>query len=108
VRPADRSKGLVVENKIVAALFPANTFRGFKKGIQEAVLTASSAVIPLSMLSRYRLRKFHEVDSNELAFKMAADLCHEDGFSRASQSCWTIMRWKHHARRISGRHLLAI
>ena len=73
VRPAERSKGLLVENKIVGGIIPREYIPAVKKGIQEAVLNGvlgGYPVVDVEVDIVYGCS--HEVDSSELAFKMAA------------------------------------
>src|SRR6266481_1104168 len=81
LRPGERSKGLIVENKIVGGIIPREYIPAVKKGIEEAVLDG--------VLGGYQVvdvecdivfGSFHEVDSSELAFKMAAIFAMKDGF----------------------------
>jgi len=81
VRPAERSKGLVVENKIVGGIIPREYIPAVKKGIQEAVLNGVMGGYPVVDVEvDIVYGSFHEVDSSELAFKMAAIFAMKDGF----------------------------
>ena len=81
MRPADRSKGLIVENKIVGGVIPREYIPAVKKGIQEAVLNGVLGGYPVVDVEvDIVYGSFHEVDSNELAFKMAAIFAMKDGF----------------------------
>src|SRR5689334_12634632 len=83
VRPAGRGKGLLVENKIVAGVIPREYIPAVKKGIEEAVLNGvlgGYPVIDIEVDIVYG--SYHEVDSNELAFKMAAIFAMKDGFKQ--------------------------
>ena len=84
VRPAERSKGLVVENKIVGGIIPREYIPAVKKGIQEAVLNGVLGGYPVVDVEvDIVYGSFHEVDSSELAFKMAAIFAMKDGFRQA-------------------------
>src|SRR5947208_2551721 len=81
VRPAERGKGLVVENKIVGGIIPREYIPAVKKGIQEAVLNGVMGGYPVVDVEvDIVYGSFHEVDSSELAFKMAAIFAMKDGF----------------------------
>src|SRR2546421_7584401 len=83
VRPADRSKGLIVENKIVGGVIPREYIPAVKKGIQEAVLNGVLGGYPVVDVEvDIVYGSFHEVDSSELAFKMAAIFAMKDGFKQ--------------------------
>jgi len=67
-----KARAVEIENKIVAAPYRANTFPRFIDGIEEAIrggVYAGYQVIDIK--AQVVDGTFHEVDSNELAFKMA-------------------------------------
>src|ERR1700681_1712817 len=81
MRPGDRGKGLVIENKIVGGVIPREYIPAVKKGIEEAVLDGVLGGFPVvDVEADIVFGSFHEVDSNELAFKMAAIFAMKDGF----------------------------
>jgi len=83
VRPGARSTGLVVENKIVGGVIPREYIPAVKKGIDEAVLNGVLGGYPVVDVEvDIVYGSFHEVDSNELAFKMAAIFAIKDGFKQ--------------------------
>ncbi len=83
VRPAERGKGLVVENKIVGGVIPREYIPAVKKGIDEAVLNGVLGGYPvIDVEVDIVYGSFHEVDSNELAFKLAAIFATKDGFKQ--------------------------
>jgi len=83
VRPGARSTGLVVENKIVGGVIPREYIPAVKKGIDEAVLNGVLGGYPVVDVEvDIVYGSFHEVDSNELAFKMAAIFAMKDGFKQ--------------------------
>jgi elongation factor G len=83
MRPADRGKGLVVENKIVGGIIPREYIPAVKKGIQEAVLNGVLGGYPVVDVEvDIVYGSFHEVDSSELAFKLAAIFAMKDGFKQ--------------------------
>jgi elongation factor G len=81
LRPGERSKGLVLENKIVGGVIPREYIPAVKKGIEEAVLDGVLGGYPVvDIEADIVFGSFHEVDSSELAFKMAAIFAMKDGF----------------------------
>jgi elongation factor G len=83
VRPTERGKGLVVENKIVGGVIPREYIPAVKKGIEEAVLNGVLGGYPVVDVEvDIVYGSFHEVDSNELAFKLAAIFAVKDGFKQ--------------------------
>ena len=86
VRPAaERGKGLVIENKVVGGTIPKEYIPACKKGIEEAVLNGIIGGYPVIDLEVDIIDgSYHDVDSNELAFKMAAIFAMKDGFKKAN------------------------
>src|ERR1700720_3788394 len=83
VRPGARSTGLVVENKIVGGVIPREYIPAVKKGIDEAVLNGVLGGYPVVDVEvDIVYGSFHEVDSSELAFKMAAIFAMKVGFKQ--------------------------
>jgi elongation factor G len=81
VRPTERGKGLVVNNKIVGGIIPKEYIPAVKKGIEEAVLNGVLGGYPVVDVEvDIVYGSYHEVDSNELAFKLAAIFAMKDGF----------------------------
>ncbi len=84
VRPAERGKGLTIENKVVGGNIPKEYIAPCKKGIEEAVLNGVVGGYPVIDLEVDIIDgSYHDVDSNELAFKMAAIFAMKDGFKKA-------------------------
>src|SRR4029434_10228926 len=84
VRPAQRGKGLTIENKVVGGTIPKEYIPACKKGIEEAVLNGVIGGYPVIDLEVDIIDgSYHDVDSNELAFKMAGILALEDRFTQA-------------------------
>jgi elongation factor G len=85
VRPAERGKGLTVENKVVGGTIPKEYIPACKKGIEEAILNGVVGGYPVIDVEVDIIDgSYHDVDSNELAFKMAAIFAVKDGFKKAS------------------------
>ena len=83
MRPTERGKGLVVENKIVGGVIPREYIPAVKKGIEEAILNGVMGGYPVvDVAVDIVYGSFHEVDSNELAFKLAAIFAMKDGFKQ--------------------------
>src|SRR5262249_19526252 len=83
VRPKERGKGLTIENKIVGGIIPREYIPAVKKGIEEAVLNGVLGGYPvIDVEVDIVYGSYHEVDSNELAFKMAAIFAMKDGFKQ--------------------------
>ena len=72
LEPQERGKGIAVENKIVGGAIPKEYIPAAVAGIQEAIGGGVLAGFPMVDLKVSIVDgTFHEVDSSELAFKMA-------------------------------------
>jgi elongation factor G len=84
VRPGEKGKGLVIENKVVGGTIPKEYIPACKKGIEEAVRNGIVGGYPVIDVEVDIIDgSYHDVDSNELAFKMAAIFAAKDGFKKA-------------------------
>ncbi|MGB8634851.1 MAG: elongation factor G [Rhodanobacteraceae bacterium] len=83
MEPQERGKGYEFENKIVGGVIPKEYIPAVDKGIQEAMANGILAGYPIVDI-KVRLvdGSFHEVDSNEMAFKIAGSMGFKDGFSK--------------------------
>src|SRR5205085_11053749 len=85
VRPSERGKGLVIENKVVGGTIPKDYIPACKKGIEEAVLNGVLGGYPVIDVEVDIIDgSYHEVDSNEMAFKMAAIFAVKDAFKNGN------------------------
>ncbi len=84
VAPNERGKGITIENKTVGGSIPKDFIPAVKKGLEEAVLNGVVGGYPVIDVNIDIVDgSFHEVDSNEMAFKMAAIFAAKDGFKKA-------------------------
>lgn len=84
VFPNERGKGIIIENKTVGGSIPKDFIPAVKKGLEEAVLNGVIGGYPVIDVTIEIIDgSFHEVDSNEMAFKMAAIFAAKDGFKKA-------------------------
>jgi len=84
VRPSERGKGFTIDNKIVGGTIPKEYIPAVKKGLEEAVLNGVLGGYPLIDLEcDIVFGSYHDVDSNELAFKMAAIFALKDAVKNA-------------------------
>jgi elongation factor G len=84
VQPNEKGKGVEVENKIVGGTIPKEYIPAVIDGIEEAIkggIYAGYQVIDIKV--QVTDGSFHEVDSNELAFKMAGIFAMKDAFKKA-------------------------
>ncbi len=84
VQPNERGKGLTIENKVVGGTIPKEYIPACRKGIEEAVLNGIVGGYPVVDVNVDIIDgSYHDVDSNEMAFKMAAIFAVKDGFKKA-------------------------
>ena len=85
IQPNEKGKGIEIENKIVGGAIPKEYIPAVIDGIEEAIrggVYAGYQVIDLK--AQVVDGTFHEVDSNELAFKMAGIFALKDAFKKAN------------------------
>lgn len=82
--PTD-SEGLVFEEKIFGGSVPKGYFPAVEKGLQDAMEHGILAGYPMVGLKATLVDgSYHDVDSSEMAFKMAANLAYKAGMPQAS------------------------
>jgi elongation factor G len=85
VEPVERGKGISIENKVVGGTIPKEYIPAVKKGIEEAVLNGVLGGYPVIDLHVEIIDgSYHDVDSNELAFKLAAIFAMKDAFKKGN------------------------
>jgi elongation factor G len=83
MEPGERGSGVVFENKIVGGTVPKEYIPAIEKGIREASESGVIAGYPVVDLKVTLFDgSYHEVDSNEMAFKMAASMAFKEGVQR--------------------------
>ena len=84
VRPRRPGEGYEFINSIVGGVIPKEFIKPVDEGIREAMTTGVLAGYPVDDVSvELYDGSFHEVDSSELAFKIAGSLAFKDAASRA-------------------------
>jgi elongation factor G len=85
MEPGERGSGILFENKIVGGAVPKEYIPAVEKGIREAADSGVLAGYPVvDMKITLFDGSFHEVDSSEMAFKMAASMAFKEGVQRGS------------------------
>src|SRR5687767_7220742 len=85
LEPGERGSGILFVNKIVGGAIPKEYISAVEKGIKEAADTGVLAGYPVvDMKITLFDGSFHEVDSSEMAFKMAASMAFKEGVHRGS------------------------
>ncbi len=83
--PQEPGEGYVFENAIVGGVVPKEYVPAVDKGIQEAAASGLLAGYPIvDFKVRLVDGSYHEVDSSEMAFKIAGSMAFKEGFNKAS------------------------
>jgi elongation factor G len=84
LEPLDRGGGVEFESKIVGGSVPREFFKPIEQGIRDALAGGVVAGFPVIDLKATLIDgSFHEVDSSEMAFKIAGSMAAKDGVSKA-------------------------
>jgi elongation factor G len=82
--PRKPGEGYLFENKIVGGTIPKEFIKPIDQGIQEALTTGVLAGYPIDdVLIELYDGSYHDVDSNEMAFKIAGSMAFKDAAGRA-------------------------
>ena len=88
VEPNEPGKGFEFENKIVGGSIPREFIPAVEKGVREALDTGVLAGYPIvDVKVRLTDGSYHEVDSSEMAFKIAASM----GFKEACRKAKAVL-----------------
>jgi elongation factor G len=84
IGPGESGTGLVFESKIVGGNIPREYINPVREGIAEAMSTGPVAGYPIEDVKVTLVDgSYHEVDSSEVAFKVAGTLAFRDGAGKA-------------------------
>ena len=85
MRPRQRGEGYEFINKIVGGVVPREYIPSVDKGIQEQMENGVLAGFPVVDLEVELFDgSYHDVDSSEMAFKIAGSMAFKDGFMKAN------------------------
>ena len=85
ISPLEPGQGFVFENKVVGGAIPREFINPIEAGVKEAMDTGVSAGYPLVDIKVTVFDgSYHDVDSSEMAFKVAASIGFKDGCRKAS------------------------
>jgi len=85
LEPAERGSGIQFEDKITGGVIPREFIPAVEKGIREAAESGVLAGYPVTDVKVTLFDgSFHEVDSNEMAFKMAASMAFKEGVQKGA------------------------
>ncbi len=84
IEPAEENAGFVFENKIVGGAIPKEYIEPARKGMEEALEGGILAGFPMiDVKATLYDGTYHEVDSSEMAFKIAGSMAIKDGTKKA-------------------------
>jgi elongation factor G len=85
IEPQERGAGYVFENLTVGGSVPKEYVPAVDKGIREAMQSGPMAGYPVVDIKIKLVDgSYHEVDSNEMAFKIAGSMGFKEGFNKAN------------------------
>ncbi|UXI67391.1 elongation factor G [Tahibacter amnicola] len=85
IEPQERGAGYVFENATVGGSVPKEYVPAVDKGIKEAMQNGILAGFPVvDVKVKLVDGSYHEVDSNEMAFKIAGSMGFKEGFNKAN------------------------
>ena len=85
VEPLERNKGFEFVNAIKGGIIPDNFIPAIEKGLKETIEKGVIANYPLTDIKITLFDgSFHEVDSSDLAFKIAAEIALKDAVKKAN------------------------
>jgi elongation factor G len=85
LEPGERGSGIIFENKIVGGAIPKEFIPAVQKGVMEAADSGVLAGYPVvDMKVTLFDGSFHEVDSSEMAFKLAGSMAFKEGVQKGS------------------------
>jgi elongation factor G len=85
LEPGERGSGVLFENKIVGGAIPKEYIPAVQKGIIEAADSGVLAGYPVVDMKVTLIDgSYHEVDSSEMAFKIAASMAFKEGVQKGS------------------------
>jgi elongation factor G len=85
MEPMERGGGYVFENAIVGGVVPKEYVTAADKGIQEAIKNGVLAGYPVVDVKIKAVDgSYHDVDSNEMAFKVAGSMAFKEAFKKAN------------------------
>jgi elongation factor G len=84
IEPQETGKGFEFVNKIVGGVIPKEYIPAVEAGIREALVGGVYAGYPIiDVKTTLVFGSYHEVDSSEMAFKIAGSMAFKEGFMKA-------------------------
>jgi len=84
IAPNEKGKGIEINNKVVGGVIPREYIPAVIKGIEEGILTGILAGYSLvDVIVNIVFGSYHDVDSNEMAFKICGSMALKDAARKA-------------------------
>jgi len=84
LEPLERGKGFVFEDAIVGGIIPKEFIPSVEKGIKQVLESGVIAGYPIvDVKVRLHNGSYHEVDSSDIAFQIAAQMAFKEAFKKA-------------------------
>ncbi len=85
MEPGEQGSGVIFENKVIGGVIPKEYIPAVEKGVREAAEAGVIAGYPVTdIYVKLYDGSYHEVDSNEMAFKMAASMAFKEGVQKGA------------------------
>jgi elongation factor G len=85
IAPGESGTGILYENKIVGGVIPKEYLPAIEKGVRESAEAGVLAGYPVVDVKVQLVDgSYHEVDSSDMAFKMAASMAFKEGIHKAN------------------------
>ncbi len=85
LEPGEPGSGIIFENGVVGGVIPREYIPAVEKGVKEAAEAGVLAGYPVVDIKvKLYDGSYHEVDSNEMAFKMAASMAFKEGVHKGA------------------------
>ncbi len=85
IEPNETGKGFEFKSEIKGGAIPQEYIPAIEKGIKETMMSGTVAGYPVVDIKSYVYDgSFHEVDSSEMAFKIAASMAFKDAMNKAA------------------------
>ncbi len=85
LKPAEQGKEFQFENKLTGGVIPREFVPSIERGVKEAMTNGVVAGYPMTgIYCEVYDGSYHEVDSNEIAYRVAASMAFQDGARRAN------------------------
>ncbi len=83
--PNEPGKGFEFLSEIVGGVIPKEYFKAIEQGVSEAMQNGVVAGFPVvDVKARLHFGSYHDVDSSEMAFKIAASMCFKEAMRKSN------------------------